>query len=117
MDPERKISINETKEIDNENYSMFFGVISSLKLFQDKFLFAGTGNFLSIYNIKDNDDLVDKIRIFDSEKISKINIFNFDNNNEYIIVLSGETKIKYSMFKINEFKFKYRLLFHKYLLP
>ena len=113
MDPERKISINETKEIDNENYSMFFGVISSLKLFQDKFLFAGTGNFLSIYNIKENDDLVDKIRIFDSEKISKINIFNFDNNNEYIIVLSGETKIKYSMFKINEFKFKFNEIITK----
>ena len=115
MDSEKKVSINEKKgnENENENYSMFFGVISSLKLFQDKYLFAGTGNFLSIYNIKENDDLVDKIRIFESEKISKINIFNFGNDNQYIIVLSGETKIKYSLFKINEFKFKFNEIITK----
>ena len=113
MDSEEKVSMNEIKEKEEENYSMFFGVISSLKLFKDKYLFAGTGNFLSIYNIKENDFLVDKIRIFESEKISKINIFNYTNDNEYIIVLSGETKIKYSFFEINEFKFKFNEIITK----
>ena len=110
MDSEEK---TEIKENDNENNSMFFGVISSLKIFQDKYLFAGTGNFLSLYNIKENDYLIDKIKIFESEKISKINIFNYTNDNEYIIVLSGETKIKYSLFKISEFKFKFNEIITK----
>ena len=93
---EYNISFNE-----NENNSMFFGVISSLKLFKDKILFAGTGNFLSIYNIESNEKLEKKIKIFISEKISKINIFSLTNNsqnNNFLLILSGETKIKYSFF-------------------
>ena len=97
---------NYEKEVD----TMFYGLISSLKLFKDKFLFAGTGNFLSIYNIKDNDNLEKKFKIFDSEKISKINIFPFLNsnkNNEFLLILSGETKIKYSFFIENEMIFNF----------
>ena len=99
------INEKQNKIIDNgkqkENFSMFFGVISSLKLFNDKYLFAGTGNFLSIYNIQGNDKLEKKINIFNSEKISKINIFpilNIFQNNKYLLTLSGETKIKFSFF-------------------
>ena len=86
---------------DKENDSMFFGVISSLQLFKDKYLFAGTGNFLSIYNIEQNDKLEKKLKAFNSEKISKINIFLFSDNNNFILTLSGETKIKYSFFNEN----------------
>ena len=91
----------------NENNSNFYGVISSLKLFKDKYLFAGTGNFLSIFNIN-NDKLEKKMKIFDSEKISKINIFSFPNpkNNNFLLIISGETKIKYTLSSDNIFNFQ-----------
>ena len=94
--------IKESNNLNNNNNnkednSMFFGVISSLKLFKDKYLFAGIGNFITIYNIEGNEKLENKIKVFTSEKISKINIYQFSNNN-YILILSGETKIKYSFF-------------------
>ena len=112
MDSEEKTSIYEKKLNNQDNYSMFFGVISSLKLFEDKYLFAGTGNFLSIYNIQGNEYLKEKIKIFESEKISKINIFNFDNF-EFLLILSGETKIKYAIFNKDEFKFKFNEIITK----
>ena len=104
MDLEEKESKNKLKNDNNDNYSMFFGVISALKLFKDKFLFAGTGNFLSIFNIQGNEYLILKIKIFESEKISRINIFNF-NNNDILVLVSGETKLKYSFWNENNFKF------------
>ena len=112
MDSEEKTYINEIKLNNQDNYSMFFGVISSLKLFEDKYLFAGTGNFLSIYNIQGNEYLKEKIKIFESEKISKINIFNFDKF-EFLLILSGETKIKYAIFNKDEFKFKFNEIITK----
>ena len=97
---------NCQKSSDYNCDSMFFGVITSLKLFKDKFLFAGTGNFLSIYNIE-NDNLEQKFKVFNSEKISKINIFNHSNNN-FFLTISGETKIKYSYFSENEMNFDFK---------
>ena len=102
-----KINLNDIqKTSDNNCDSMFFGVITSLKLFKDKFLFAGTGNFLSIYNIE-NDNLEQKFKIFNSEKISRINIFNYSINN-FLLTISGETKIKYSYFSENDMNFEFK---------
>ena len=98
-------SIIETNKKMEENNSMFYGVISSLKLFQNKLLFAGIGNFLGVYNIEGKENLIKKIRIFESEKISKINIYKYDDNKTFLLILSGETKIKYSFFNENEFNF------------
>ena len=112
MDLEEKESKNKLKNDNNDNYSMFFGVISALKLFKDKFLFAGTGNFLSIFNIQGNEKLILKIKIFESEKISRINIFNF-NNNDILVLVSGETKLKYSFWNENNFKFNFNEIITK----
>ena len=95
---------------ENINNSMFFGVITSLKLFKDKYLFAGTGNFLSVFNIQSDEKLEKKIKIFISQKISKINIFPFINireKNNYLLTLSGETKIKFSFYSENELNFQF----------
>ena len=97
---------NIQKSSDYNYDSIFFGIITSLKLFKDKFLFAGTGNFLSIYNIE-NDNLEQKFKIFNSEKISKINIFNYTSNN-FFLTISGETKIKYSYFSENDMNFEFK---------
>ena len=97
---------NIQKSSDYNYDSIFFGIITSLKLFKDKFLFAGTGNFLSIYNIE-NDNLEQKFKIFNSEKISKINIFNYTSNN-FFLTSSGETKIKYSYFSENDMNFEFK---------
>ena len=107
---EKNIISNKSNLEENiENNSIFYGVISSLKLFKDKYLFSGTGNFLSIFNII-NDKLEKKIKIFESEKISKINIFPFPNsiNNNYLLILSGETKIKYTFFSEDIFDFQFK---------
>ena len=107
---EKNIISNKSNIEENiENNSIFYGVISSLKLFKDKYLFSGTGNFLSIFNII-NDKLEKKIKIFESEKISKINIFPFPNNinNNYLLILSGETKIKYTFFSEDIFDFQFK---------
>ena len=106
MDLSIKNKKNDLINSEKENNSMFFGVISYLKLFKDKYLFSGTGNFLSIYNIQGNEKLEKKVQIFISEKISKINFFPFLNNN-YILTLSGETKFKYSFFFENNFLFQF----------
>ena len=95
MEISDKNSIIETNKKMEENNSMFYGVISSLKLFQNKLLFAGIGNFLGVYNIEGKENLIKKIRIFESEKISKINIYKYDDNKTFLLILSGETKIKY----------------------
>ena len=105
-------STNKIKEEENDNYSTFFGVISALKLFKDECLFAGTGNFLSVFNIKGKEYLKLKIKIFESEKISKINTFNI-NNNEFLLLLSGETKLKYSFFNENDIKFVFNEIITK----
>ena len=105
MEISDKNSIIETNKKMEENNSMFYGVISSLKLFQNKLLFAGIGNFLGVYNIEGKENLIKKIRIFESEKISKINIYKYDDNKTFLLILSGETKIKYSFFNENEFNF------------
>ena len=105
-------SSNKIEEEENGNYSIFFGVISALKSFKDEFLFAGTGNFLSVFKIKGKEHLKLKIKIFESEKISKINIFNITNN-EFFIVLSGETKLKYSFFNENDFKIDFNEIITK----
>ena len=105
-------SSNKIEEEENGNYSIFFGVISALKLFKDEYLFAGTGNFLSVFNIKGKEYLKLKIKIFESEKISKINFFNI-NNNEFLLLLSGETKLKYSFFNGNDIKFGFNEIITK----
>ena len=95
-----------------DNNTLFFGVISSLKLFNNKYLFAGHGSHLKIFDIKIK-ELTNRYKIFESAKISKINIFSFSNINPiktYLLVLSGETKIKYSFFTENEFLFTFNLL-------
>ena len=105
-------SSNKIEKEESDNYSIFFGLISALKLFKDKYLFAGTGNFLSVFKIKGKEHLKLKIKIFESEKISKINIFNITNN-EFFIVLSGETKLKYSFFNENDFKIDFNEIITK----
>ena len=112
MDYSDNNSLNKKNIEEYENNSMFFGVISALKLFKDKYLFAGTGNFLSIYNVQSNEFLIKKIRIFESEKISKINIFIF-NSSDYLVILSGETKIKYSGFNDTNFNFNFNEIITK----
>ncbi len=112
MDSPEMASSNKIEKEESDNYSIFFGLISALKLFKDKYLFAGTGNFLSVFKIKGKEHLKLKIKIFESEKISKINIFNITNN-EFFIVLSGETKLKYSFFHENDFKIDFNEIITK----
>ena len=112
MDSPEKSSNDIYKDEEKENYSIFFGVISALKLFKNKYLFAGTGNFLSLFNIQGKEKLELKVKIFESEKISKINIFN-NGNNTFFLSLSGETKLKYSFFSENNFKFNFNELITK----
>ena len=68
MDSPEMASSNKIEKEESDNYSIFFGLISALKLFKDKYLFAGTGNFLSVFKIKGKEHLKLKIKIFESEK-------------------------------------------------
>ena len=54
----------------------FYGVITSLCL-NDDFLYCGKGNYLDIYDIN-TDSKISHIKIFQSNKILKIAIFEIE---------------------------------------
>ncbi len=86
-------------KIFNENFSSFYGIITSLLLYKN-YLFIGKGNYLIIYNIETNKQVFYK-KIFNSNKILLISQYKFNDKN--IILFLGETLIKYSIININDF--------------
>ena len=95
----------EKEKIVDQCDRSFFGVVTSMCL-DGNTLYVGKGNFIFIYDIN-NDIKTNCIKVFISNKITKIKIFSISDTIKLLIAI-GETQIKYSVItqSQNEIRFK-----------
>lgn len=95
----------ENKKIVEQCERSFFGVVTSMCLDGDS-LYVGKGNFIFIYDVN-NDIKTNCIKVFISNKITKIKIFSISDNKKLLIAI-GETQIKFAIITQpqNEMRFK-----------
>lgn len=81
--------------------SSFYGVISALHLYKT-FLFIGNGNFLKIVNANNPSNVLFHQKVFQSNKITKIQVSEISYKYYNLLILIAEKEVKFSFIRLDD---------------